>query len=335
MGVFQNSIPGFGFCSIAGFLGKLLNLKLMKSRLLLIVLLISFIQYLNAQNYYDWVTEALELYQKGDYSLSAQKWDQAFKKRKGFSTDYYNAACIKALEGKKKEALQYLRYAIEQGYEDISWLEKDADFSSLWETKEWENFLKEIPNIQAKRMKGLKLKQKELLEELRMQDQVIRLLLPDAEKRFGRKSNEYKWFSSKLMARNDSIVLEEIKLIINEHGWLGISEVGELANQTLWLVIQHAPVDVQEKYLPLLEESVEKGESKGWYYAFLIDRVLMRKGEKQIYGTQALWNKDLEKNVIYPIQNPKEVDKLRKSVGLEPLEQYVAKNGYLYNQTNR
>jgi len=170
---------------------------------------------------------------------------------------------------------------------------------------------------------------KKKLETIRMKDQTLRLVLPMVEEKFGKDSEEVKYFWS-LINKQDSINEFAILEIIDNHGWVRVSEVGYLANQSLWLVIQHAPLNVQEKYLPYLKKSVEQGESEGWYLAFLEDRILMRNGKKQKYGTQAKFDKTTGKNQIYPIGNPESVNERRKKIGLEPIEEYAEKNGYIY-----
>ena len=82
----------------------------------------------------------------------------------------------------------------------------------------------------------------------------------------------------------------------------------------------------------MLTESVAKGESEGWHLAFLEDRILMRNKKKQLYGTQAVWDKTLRKNKIYPIEDLKNVNQRRKKLGLESIEKYAESNGYIFNQ---
>jgi hypothetical protein len=303
----------------------------MKKRLLTVFILFQSIS-IFAQNYYEFTTEAMQLYHNKEYGKSLEQWNQAFALQKGFSNDYYNAACTASLSHNKEKTFHYLRKAIRSGWTDVAWLEKDTDFSSLHESEDWKSFLNSIPKLQEKRANQLHLKLKEKLETLRMEDQFLRTILPDVEKKVGRDSKEYKWFREQLMRRNDDHVLEKIIKIIERHGWVGIHEVGEDANQTLWLVIQHAPLEVQEKYLPMLKESVKKGESEGWYLAFLEDRILMRKKKKQKYGTQALWNNELKKSVIYRVEDPENINSLRRSVGLERIEDYAKNSGFVYNQ---
>lgn len=288
-----------------------------------------------SQTYDEYVIQATELYHAKKYQESSKFWNKAFKIRDGFSSDYYNSACTYALAGNKNEAFNHLEKTIKNGYEDIDWMKKDSDFASLKGSKKWSNFIDNIPKFQKEYISSLNIEMKQSLENLRMQDQTIRLLLPDAENRFGRESNEYKWFRNELMPRNDSIVLNKITNILEKNGWMGISEVGELANQTLWLVIQHAPLDIQKKYLPFLEKSIKKGESKARYLAFLKDRILMRENKKQIYGTQSLWDKEKKKNVIWPINEYSTVNQRRKEVGLESIEDYAKNNGFLYEKKSK
>ncbi len=172
------------------------------------------------------------------------------------------------------------------------------------------------------------------LELIGVEDQTLRFILPDVTEKFSRESSEYKYFWS-LIHRQDSICIEKLINILDTYGWLGKSRVGTNANQAIWLVMQHADVKIQEKYLPFLKESVEKGESEGWHLAFLEDRILMYNEKEQIYGTQAIWDNNLKKNKIYPIQDVKNVNKRRKKLGLKPIEEHAKNNGYILDQKNK
>ena len=60
---------------------------------------------------------------------------------------------------------------------------------------------------------------------------------------------------------------------------------------------------------------------------YLIDRINIRQGEKQLYGTQLEFNKEKKRfvlpNDIYDIQN---LDKRRSDITLEPIADYIAKS---------
>ena len=113
-----------------------------------------------------------------------------------------------------------------------------------------------------------------------------------------------------------------IKQIIKKHGWPSISTVGEKGAEATWLVVQHAVLDFEfmNHCLILLKKAVKNKEAKGWCYAYLKDRTLTNQNKPQIYGTQH----DVDQNGIacpLKIKSPDQVDKLRKEIGLEPLDE--------------
>jgi hypothetical protein len=110
---------------------------------------------------------------------------------------------------------------------------------------------------------------------------------------------------------------------------LGKGVVGSQGNQTIFLVIQHADLATQEKYLPLMAQSVAEGESSPSALALLQDRILMRQGKKQIYGSQVVFNAQGTKE-FYPIEDEAHVNARREKVGLEPIEVYAKHFGIDY-----
>jgi hypothetical protein len=154
----------------------------------------------------------------------------------------------------------------------------------------------------------------------------LRQLYRDAEEKFGRDSDEMNYFWQ-LVLEQDSLNEVEVIKIIDERGWVGKSLVGGQANMTLWLVIQHAPLETQEKYLPMLKESVLKGESKGSHLALLEDRIQMRNFKPQTYGSQITTDPNTGERIVYEIKDPEYVNKRRKEVGLGPIQDYVKRWG--------
>ena len=128
----------------------------------------------------------------------------------------------------------------------------------------------------------------------------------------------------------DSCNLAQIKSLISKYGWMGKSFIGNY-NQVLFLVIQHADLSTQEQYFPLLQESVNKGESSQSDAAMLQDRILMRKGKKQVYGTQVVFNKTGGQD-FYPIDDEVNVNSRRAKVGLQPIEEYAKYFGIEYKK---
>ena len=159
------------------------------------------------------------------------------------------------------------------------------------------------------------------LNDIRSKDQSIRILLMDAMKKYGREDKRTLDIR-KIMREIDLKNGLRVQQIIDAYGWLGIDDIGEDANETLFLCIQHInELTVQTKYLPLLREAVKQGNAKGWHYAFLTDRILMNQGKPQVYGTQTITSNN--KVFIVPLENPDKVDELRKEIGLAPLNNYM------------
>ncbi|OEJ99890.1 hypothetical protein [Roseivirga misakiensis] len=85
---------------------------------------------------------------------------------------------------------------------------------------------------------------KNQLEYIRAEDQVLRMMLPDLNKRYSRGTEEQKVFRE-LIAKQDSLCEIKVRKILDDHGWVSSERIGYMANQTLWLVIQHAPLETQ------------------------------------------------------------------------------------------
>ncbi|HEY0944640.1 MAG TPA: DUF6624 domain-containing protein [Opitutaceae bacterium] len=127
------------------------------------------------------------------------------------------------------------------------------------------------------------------------------------------------------MQRVDLQHTERLSAIVAEHGWPGRSLVGEDAASKAWLLVQHCELEFQERCLPVIERAMTAGEIQGRDYAGLVDRVRMRRGEPQVYGTQ-LRTCDGETSV-YPIENPAEVDDRRRAIGLPSLAEQMKRIG--------
>lgn len=66
----------------------------------------------------------------------------------------------------------------------------------------------------------------------------------------------------KKMNDQDKKNLARFQDLVPAGTWPGISEVGEKANLTAWLIIQHNATTIQKQYLPALKKSAEKGDSR-------------------------------------------------------------------------
>ncbi len=290
--------------------------------LILSILFLSLSTFSFGQAYSNLTKEAFSFYESKDYKKSLDLYQQAFKLNQDNYNDLYNGACSAALSGDIKTAFDLLNLSIQKGWTNIGHLKEDADLTALHSNKEWDETVKvlqeKVDKIEANYDKPL---QKELLQIFK-NDQDIRHQYIDSSKKYGY-DNPIVDSLGKVMVFNDSIDLEKVTNILDTKGWVGADKVGGQANQTLFLVIQHADIKTQEKYLPMMREAVKKGNASSSSLALLEDRVALRQGKKQIYGSQIGRNTKTNTYYVLPLEDPDNVDKRRSEVGLGLLADYV------------
>lgn len=129
----------------------------------------------------------------------------------------------------------------------------------------------------------------------------------------------------------DSINVIKVTEIISKYRWLSPKEVGDKANLTIFSVVQHAPFTTQKKLLPVVEKALKEGKLEPSHYARFKDRMLLREGRKQIYGSQISFDHQTGEHFVAPLDDPDHVDVRRTSVGLGPLADYVKQWGMTWN----
>lgn len=115
-----------------------------------------------------------------------------------------------------------------------------------------------------------------------------------------------------------------LKQVIKMHGWPTFTLVGKDGAGAAWLLVQHADLDpkFQRECLDLIAKLPMSEVSKS-NFAYLTDRVLLAEKKKQIYGTQVTETSE-GKLIPLPIEDEKNVDILRKEVGLPTMVEYLA-----------
>ena len=161
------------------------------------------------------------------------------------------------------------------------------------------------------------------LDSVSIKDQMYREQFESVRNEYGAESKEMKEIF-KLTEKEDSLNLIVVEEIINNYGWLGKDKIGVEGNSTLFIVIQHSDIEIQEKYLPIMRSAVKINNAKVSDFALLEDRVALRKGREQIYGSQIMWDEKTNAYYVLPIQEPDSVDFRRSSVGLPPLSAYLS-----------
>ena len=62
----------------------------------------------------------------------------------------YNMACVKAIEKDSAKAIEWLQKAIDAGYDDFEWMEKDTDLDNIREDEQYKELVRQGPKTRKK-----------------------------------------------------------------------------------------------------------------------------------------------------------------------------------------
>jgi hypothetical protein len=253
---------------------------------------------------------------------------QRYQEDAGDIVNAYNYSCAFAVSKQIDSAFKYLRPAIEKD----STLQAlvDPDLIHLYNDERWNEIQNEI--IEKFQLKSGKLKKVELakkLLEIKALDQAYLEEIDQAQEKMGRDCAvvDALW---DLKDRINKKNLKEVEEIITSNTWPKISDVGTEGAEAVFLVIQHADINAQKKYLPVIKKLCEDNEAPCENYALMYDRVEVAENNRQLYGTQVKWSTNANKYVLYPILDEKNVDERRLHLGLMPIAQYLITFGIQY-----
>lgn len=299
-------------------------------KIITILLIILNILTSHCQTYKELIQKADSSYNGKKYITSKEYFEKAFKLEQKNPNHLYNGACSASLSNDTKKAFHWLNSSIDNGYVNLNHLRKDSDLDALHSKKGWNKLTSKLEQkvalIEANYDKPL---QKELLSIFE-EDQNIRKEFMLIYKEYGSGSKKVDSIG-KIMNYKDSLNLIKVIRILEDRGWVSKEIVGAQANQTLFLVVQHSAIKTQLKYLPMMRDAVKKGNAQAGSLALLEDRIALREGRKQIYGSQVSLNPTTKKYYISPLEDPDNVDKRRAEVGLGPLADYVKNWDVLWN----
>jgi hypothetical protein len=123
----------------------------------------------------------------------------------------------------------------------------------------------------------------------------------------------------------DELNRNKLKDIIKTYGFPTRAMVGREAMFGVFLIIQHADRDTawQAAQLPRLEAAVTRGDLEPQHYAYLYDRVQLKRGKPQLYGTQFEKVDPINRMVeIAETEDQVNLDARRRAIGLMPIEMY-------------
>lgn len=116
---------------------------------------------------------------------------------------------------------------------------------------------------------------------------------------------------------------EYVRELISEVGWIDVERFGHGASDAAFLLVQHSwDVPLMVAVLPQLKKDVDAGRMGADTYALLYDRLQLALGLPQRYGTQ-IGRDNYGGAVVFPVEDPAQVEELRRQLGLIPLTEYV------------
>lgn len=259
------------------------------------------------------VVQGHDAFERRAYPQAAQLYLEAIRALgdRGFSQDRYEAAQALAQAGLPDPAFENL-HRLRDKSTDLQYIALRADtlLRPLHADPRWAELLDvlrpEFPELA------------ERLARIQRHDQDLRKTLPATREQFGAQSAEMKTLWKKINLQ-DSLNWLETKQILDTFGWPGPKQVGSGGSKTVWLVLQHADLATQERYLPMLRAAADEGKATCGNLAYLEDRILVRKKQKQLYASQQFTPNTSDKTWYYPVEDPDNVNVRRAGMDLPPL----------------
>lgn len=275
--------------------------------------------------YYLAVGRCDSLYTAKQYKAAAQAYQKLFTTFAEYVywTEHYNAASNYALAGDVNSAfIQLYKAAENPDFTAYNQLTTDPDLDNLHTDSRWAILTKDIKQRRDNKLPNANIHLVHMLDTVFQTDQGLRYRITKTEEKYGDTSAQMQQLWNDI-AMADSLNYLRVAQLLDTHGWLGADSIGRDGNNVLFLVIQHSDLAAQLKYLPLMREAVQQHHAEARSLALLEDRIAIRQGKKQIYGSQIMRDTRTGKYYLYPVEKPEQLDERRKSVGLGTISEYV------------
>ncbi|PWJ35020.1 DUF6624 domain-containing protein [Sediminitomix flava] len=140
---------------------------------------------------------------------------------------------------------------------------------------------------------------------------------------YGYESEEFNE-QNEIYHKNHDVNEKKILKLLDTHGWPSVNSIGESGNLTICNVLQHSGIEVRKKYIPMMKKAVAEKGLAPRLLARAEDRLATDRGELQIYGGQIKYYPQTKSFDVWPIADPKNVDKRRAEIGLAPMAEFLA-----------
>ena len=269
------------------------------------------IEEINYIPYYLKINEADSMRLVGNFKRSYQILDSLFNKYEPLQLSFYNEYFyyyrIKILLNDFDDIDKVVKKVVsDYGYDIASNLKDSLNTIAIKKTNFTEADLK---GFYATYLNNLNLDYRYAIEKMIENDQRVRLAVP---------KDKEEW------EKVDKENAENIKLLIAKYGYPSVKKIGgynfNSKSCNISTLFLHASREARESYiLDLMLESVKRGECEPTDFATVYDKYLITTGQ---YGDKVLYGelRNPKKSIDEVVVNPKKIDSIRKSIGLENLE---------------
>jgi hypothetical protein len=139
---------------------------------------------------------------------------------------------------------------------------------------------------------------------------------------YGVESKEFQK-QQEIVHKNHAINESKVISLIDKYGWLGEDIIGVQGSLTVCNVIQHSDNEIRIKYLPLMKKAVKEKKLQPRLLVRAEDRIATEQGKAQIYGGQMKYHPETKSFNVWPVHDPKNVNKRRAEIGLGPIEEHL------------
>ena len=285
-------------------------------RLLLFILGILFFSNVNAQRF---ERKADSLKYVGDLQFAIEEYAKLLNNKPDDRKIIHKYARVLALNRQNDLAFHYLKEII---LKDSSiWVIREPDFYFLLEDERWKEIEDILMNNIEKKYK-FNFKAPDLTKELWSMNirQTAYFYHINLIKRIDCENISVLHALKYAKQKIDSENIHRLEDLIKSSGWPKKSIVKGAAASTAFSIIYNADYSIQKKYFPVIKEAVENGEANLTSLAKLTDKINLKEGKQQIYGTQFIQKED-ESWEVKDLFEPEYVNQRRKKVGLGAIDE--------------
>ncbi len=171
------------------------------------------------------------------------------------------------------------------------------DLKGLRDQKKWTELMKVFRRNKNEAEGVERNKISDLLDEVLLIDQSGRKEFRAVVTQYGYGTAEAKKAVRKVWL-TDSINVIKVTHLLDSMGWPPLKKIGRSGSNAVFLTIQHGDLATQEKYLPVLKKAVKDGKIAPGALALLEDRLGLRQGKRQVYGSQ--FSRDSKTKILIP-----------------------------------